>query len=735
MGYERKGYACSVMFVILAAITICALLSQPLPGQPLPESVIDSSTGQSAAVADSPSVRLEEAFDRNWLFAFFGVFFLGLALNLTPCVYPMLAVTVSVFGSQTETNVFRVAGRAVVYVLGIATMYSVLGVMAALTGGLFGGILQSRAVLIGISILLFALALSMLGLFEFQVPRSLISKIDGNRSAGLAGNYISGLFVGIFAAPCIGPPIVALLALVGHRGDAVFGFFTFFVLSMGLGFPYLVLGMFSGLLKRLPRSGEWMIWVRKLMSMVLICVGLFYLSLAVNPALSFILIPLVLAAGGIYLGFFEKSSAASVRFSWFKRIFGVTLLALAVLLYHGGRVPSLGWEPYSQTHFTSRQVPGELSLLYFSADWCVPCLELDRRTFVDSDVIEKLNIFTRAKVDLTRFDSPESVELRERYSILGVPTIIFLDGEQEIYSERIVGYVSSQELLARIMRAQAAVTSGDSYDADASAGMTPDITDDEPLSTVRLVADVASIKPGMPFRIGVFFTMREEWHVYWKNRGDSGSPPEVEWNIPFDAGDIAWPAPQRFDDGLFATFGHEDELLLSRQVLPPDTLRAGEQVEFKIDASWLVCRDICIGQDGGAELILEVRDEEPAHSSDRDLFRRADALLPVNDASWRFAATLESRAIVLELEPPQGVHDSVIEGSEFFPSQQGILRSVRYPWTRQKGILNLFRERRPVYRMRMVRERLEPDDIFRGVLVLPEGSTPRVIKVSVPLDR
>ncbi|MGH2568682.1 MAG: cytochrome c biogenesis protein CcdA, partial [Bacteroidota bacterium] len=237
--------------------------------------------------------------------AFLAIFLIGLALNLTPCVYPMMSVTVSLFGAQTDANILRVFFKAVVYVLGMATMYSVLGVSAALSGGLFGSWLQSPWVLAGIAALLFGLALSMFGLYQIQIPYWLTSKLGGTTSTGLVGLYLSGLVVGIFAAPCVGPPVIALLAFVGAKGDPVFGFWTFFILSLGLGFPYLILGTFSGLLKKVPKSGVWLIWVERLFGVVLTGAALFYLSLAFFPKFSAYLVPVILLAGGGYLGFLE----------------------------------------------------------------------------------------------------------------------------------------------------------------------------------------------------------------------------------------------------------------------------------------------------------------------------------------------------------------------------------------------------------------------------------------------
>src|SRR5699024_1815577 len=249
--------------------------------------------------------------EKGYFWAFFSIFLIGLALNLTPCVYPIMSVTVSLFGgneSKSSVSTASTFSKALVYVLGIVFMYSALGVMAAFTGELFGSWLQSPWVLAGIGILIFLLSLSMFGLYELQPPAWMMQKLGKTQqTSGYIGHFLSGLLVGVFAAPCIGPPIIALLAFVGAQGSPVFGFFAFFVMALGLGLPYLILGTFSGLLTKMPKSGVWMIWVKKVFGVVLIGVALFYLALAFAPAYSMYVVLATVIVGGIYLGFIERS--------------------------------------------------------------------------------------------------------------------------------------------------------------------------------------------------------------------------------------------------------------------------------------------------------------------------------------------------------------------------------------------------------------------------------------------
>jgi thiol:disulfide interchange protein DsbD len=399
-----------------------------------------------------PRNELAHLFEsKGSLVAFLAIFVIGLALNLTPCVYPMLSVTVSLFGAQTETNPAKVFLKAVVYVLGIASMYSVLGVTAALGGGLFGSWLQSPWVLGTIAALLFAMALSSFGAYQIQMPYWLTSKLGGTTGTGIIGLFVSGLVVGVFAAPCIGPPVIALLTLVGTKGDPVFGFWAFFVLSLGLGFPYMILGTFSGLLKRIPKSGAWLVWVERIFGVVLVGAALFYFSLAIIPKYAVFVVPLSLVDCGIYLGFIDNSGKHRPMLKKIQWAVGAVCILLGLYFANGMREPGISWESYSEIRLADARADGMPVIMDFYADWCIPCMELDRNTFTNGDVAKEAREFVRLKVDLTHFDSPEAEALRKKYNISGVPTIVFLNSNGDEHAEsRVVGFLPPKDFLNKL---------------------------------------------------------------------------------------------------------------------------------------------------------------------------------------------------------------------------------------------------------------------------------------------
>ena len=375
------------------------------------------------------------------------IFILGLALNLTPCVYPLIPITVGFFAGQTGGRRSRRAALSAVYVLGIAITYSILGVFSALSGRLFGAWLQLPAVLMFFALLMLVMASSMFGLFEMQAPRFITNRSGGR--AGLAGALGMGLLIGIVAAPCVGPFVISLIALVAQLASPVMGFLLFFVLALGLGLPYLLLGIFSSGLTAIPRSGMWMVQVKKAMGFVLIAMAFYFLRPLIGESIFRWGVAASLLIGALML-FLSRSTGGRIM-----RLACASLLLVAGVAFAiptAGR-SSVSWKPFQETSLSSSA--GRPVIVDFYADWCIPCKELDQKTFSDKRVSVELARFDRFKGNLTSSDDPNTQALTRKYSIVGVPTIMLIGSDgREITSLRLTGFEEPDKFLARLRQAR-----------------------------------------------------------------------------------------------------------------------------------------------------------------------------------------------------------------------------------------------------------------------------------------
>ena len=388
----------------------------------------------------------------GWFLAFGFVFLQGILTSLTPCVYPLIPITMSIFGARGD-NVSR--GRAMLlatmYVGGIGVMYASLGVFAALGGRAFGTQMANPWVIGPIAGLFLVMAASMFGAFELNLPTDLQTRLAAVGGKGFGGAFAMGLVGGIIAAPCTGPVLATVLAYVATTRSVAIGGSLLFTYALGMGVLFFAIAAFA---VSLPKSGAWMEAVKSIFGVTMVVAALYFLR-NVFPALAhygrlshtFVLVHVALVVVGVAIGGIHLSFHDSIA----KRIRKGIGVACAVIGLYGLIAWSLTPRPlkwiYGETEgVAAARAAHKPAVIDFFADWCIPCKEMDVKTFSNADVAKELARFQLVKMDCSSDDDPKVKETQTRYHADTLPTIVLLDSDGKV-AQKIDHFTNPAELL------------------------------------------------------------------------------------------------------------------------------------------------------------------------------------------------------------------------------------------------------------------------------------------------
>ncbi len=414
--------------------------------------------------------------------SFFVVFLflvMGLLLALTPCIFPMIPILSSIIVSQQsedeEPSALKGFFISLVYVLSMAVTYTLVGVISGLLGADIQAAMQSPWVLTGFALMFFALAISLFGYYEIQLPSKWQSKInsvsDNAQGNGMLGTVIMGFLSAFIIGPCVAPPLAGAVIFISQTGDALLGGIALFAMSMGMGLPLLLVGAGAG--KFMPRPGGWMTAVSQTFGVVMLALAIFMLGKVISAELTMFLWSLLFMGTAFYMGVFDNSTTRAGMKKLFQLLAFVFLVYGAILfigfltgaksLLHpldkftsttvvqGLATVSTPKHPEAKAGYSIAKLQSEVEastkpvIVDFRKKSCASCDELEEHTFPNPAVQEELKRFTFITIDVTAGTDDEK-ELMKHYTLFGTPSILFFDKDNKVLpSKTISGFVKADK--------------------------------------------------------------------------------------------------------------------------------------------------------------------------------------------------------------------------------------------------------------------------------------------------
>jgi thiol:disulfide interchange protein DsbD len=406
------------------------------------------------AIANADDGSFAKYEERGLLWMYLASFGFGVLTSLTPCVYPMIPITLAIFGARgKDVSKRRAILLATAYVGGMGLTYSVLGVVFAEIGkaGSFGSQLSSPWIVFPLVALFVALATSMFGAFELALPSALQGRLNRVGGRGFGGAFAMGLVGGLIAAPCTGPFLAGLLAYVSTTGSAIGGGSLLFTYAIGMGVLFWVLAAFA---LALPKSGGWMDSVKSLSGIGLLFAAIYYLGPfmpwlknVASPHYWFLVVALVVGITGIALGAITLSFHGTGREKARKAV-GVTLvLASAIGIWMWNLAPKqhMPWDHDESSALARAHTEHKGLMIDFAATWCAPCQEMER-TFGEPDVYDAIVAdFVPLQLDVSE-GSDADMTRRDHYKADTLPAVVFISADGTVVA-RVAKFTEAQDML------------------------------------------------------------------------------------------------------------------------------------------------------------------------------------------------------------------------------------------------------------------------------------------------
>lgn len=395
-----------------------------------------------------------KAIEKSILFAYLVSYIYGVATSLTPCVYPMIAITVALFGAKKSNSKRETIVLSLLFVFGIASMYTILGIISAAGGVVFGSLLSNRYLIGAIAVIFIILALNMFGVYEITLPEKLQIKLNkiSTGKKGYISAFITGFLSGIIAAPCTTGITLGMMIWISTTQNILFGATFFFVYAIGLSTLFFLVGVFS---LSLPKSGRWLEGIKTTIGVTMIGVSFYYIN-TIYPIYKLLrdkyffyiagifLIIISIPIGALHLTYHTTSFKEKLR-----KTIGIIIINIGTILVLEGVLitsPSkLHWETDIENSLKRGRLEQKPILIDFTARWCGACMKLEKVTFTDPEVINRLKRFIIVKIDSTEMNK-EVEKVHSRFNIRGLPTIIILDSKGGEF-KRITDFIKPSTLI------------------------------------------------------------------------------------------------------------------------------------------------------------------------------------------------------------------------------------------------------------------------------------------------